>query len=106
MTEYPVSGGTPTPLQADPEMETITASYRQPLIAGLRRGGMLEDPGLTGSWLPVNDAATRRPKAALRLTRANAVLQVHENPQGGARYKSVMGRFGANVQPDISRPKS
>ena len=56
VTEYPVSGGTPTPLQADPEMETITASAGQPLIAGLRRGGMLADHGLNGSWLPVNDA--------------------------------------------------
>jgi hypothetical protein len=56
VTAYPVSGATPTPLQADPEMETITASSGQPLIAGLRRGGMLADPGLSGSWLPVNNA--------------------------------------------------
>ena len=55
VTEYPVSGGTPTPLQADPEMETISASSGQPLIAGLRRGGMMADPGLAGSWQPVND---------------------------------------------------
>jgi hypothetical protein len=58
VTEYPVSGGTPTSLQADPEMETITASSGEPLIAGLRKGGIKIDPGLQGSWLPVSDGAT------------------------------------------------
>jgi hypothetical protein len=58
VTEYPVSGGTPTSLQADPAMETITASSGEPLIAGLRKGGIKSDAGLAGSWLPVNDGAT------------------------------------------------
>jgi hypothetical protein len=58
VTEYPISGGTPTPLQADPEMETITASSGEPLIAGLRKGGIKADASLQGSWLPVNNGAT------------------------------------------------
>lgn len=58
VTEYPVSGATPTPLQAEPDMQTITASAGQPLIAGLPNGRMSSDPGLTGSWTIINDGDT------------------------------------------------
>jgi hypothetical protein len=58
VTEYPVSGAAPTPLQAEPDMQTITASAGQPLIAGLPKGRMSSDPGLTGSWTPINDGDT------------------------------------------------
>src|SRR5262249_50945815 len=40
VTEYPVSGATPTSIQADPNMTTITASLGQPFIAGLQDGRM------------------------------------------------------------------
>jgi len=56
VTEYPVSGGTPTPIPADSDIQTvqtITASYGQPLIAGLPKGQMVADNSLTGSWLPI-----------------------------------------------------
>ena len=59
VTEYPVSGGTPAPIQAEPGMQTITAgSHGQPLIAGLGNGQMVADASLTGSWMPVNDGDT------------------------------------------------
>jgi hypothetical protein len=56
VTEYPVSGATPQPLQAEDGMQTITASYGQPLIAGLSNGRMVADAGLTGSWMSINNA--------------------------------------------------
>jgi lipoprotein LpqB-like beta-propeller protein len=55
VTEYPVSGATPTPIQAEPGMQTITASYGQPLIAGLPNGRMAADACLTCSWMPVSN---------------------------------------------------
>jgi hypothetical protein len=55
VTEYPVSGATPVPIQAIADMQTITASWGQPLIAGLSSGEIMSDAGLTGSWLAVND---------------------------------------------------
>jgi hypothetical protein len=58
VTEYPVSGATPTSIQAEGGMQSITASWGQPLIAGLRNGSMAADAGLHGSWLPINDGAT------------------------------------------------
>jgi hypothetical protein len=58
VTDYPVSGGTSTSIQGDPGMQTITASYQQPLIAGLSRGGMAADASLTGSWMPIKDGDT------------------------------------------------
>jgi Lipoprotein LpqB beta-propeller domain/Sporulation and spore germination len=58
VTEYPVSGATPTPLQAEPGMQTITASAGHPLIAGLPHGRMAFDPGLLGSWTTINNGDT------------------------------------------------
>lgn len=55
VTEYPVSGGTPQPIQADADMQTITTSSGQPLIAGFPKGHMESDPGLIGSWTTIND---------------------------------------------------
>ena len=56
VTEYPVSGGTPTSIPADPEMQSITASSGQPLIAGLPDGHMKSDASVTGSWTPLPGA--------------------------------------------------
>jgi Lipoprotein LpqB beta-propeller domain/Sporulation and spore germination len=60
VTKYPVSGGTPQSLQADADMQTITASSGQPMVAGLPKGRMVSDNSLTvtGSWIPVNDGDT------------------------------------------------
>ncbi len=59
VTEYPVSGGSPTSIQADPDMRTITASSPgQPLIAGFPKGRMKADASPTGSWMFVNDGDT------------------------------------------------
>ncbi len=55
MTEYPVSGAASQPIQAVADMQTITASYQQPLIAGLSNGRMESDASLTGSWMAIND---------------------------------------------------
>ena len=54
VTEYPVSGGAPTSIPAEPGMQTITASSGQPLIAGLPDGHLWYDASLTGSWLPLD----------------------------------------------------
>jgi hypothetical protein len=56
VTDYPVSGATPQPIQAEDRMQTITASYKQPLIAGLSNGRMVSDASLTGSWMNINNA--------------------------------------------------
>lgn len=59
VTDYPVSGGTSQSIQADQDMRTITASWGQPLVAGLQDGGMRTDASLTGSWSnPINDGDT------------------------------------------------
>jgi hypothetical protein len=39
-------------------MQTITASWGQPLIAGFPKGRMMSDAGLTGSWMPISDGDT------------------------------------------------
>jgi hypothetical protein len=54
VTDYAVSGGSSTSLQDEQGMQTITASFQQPLIAGLSNGRMLLDASRTGSWTPVN----------------------------------------------------
>jgi Lipoprotein LpqB beta-propeller domain/Sporulation and spore germination len=51
-TEYPLSGGTPTPIPVEPGMETITASSGNLLIAGLTDGSLVADASLTGAWMP------------------------------------------------------
>jgi hypothetical protein len=56
VTEYPVSGATPQPIQAVADMQTITASSGQPLIAGLSNGRMEADTSLTGSWMAISNA--------------------------------------------------
>jgi hypothetical protein len=58
VTEYPVSGGTPQPGQADPDMQTITASAGEPLIAGFQQGHMKADASLNASWMTINDGDT------------------------------------------------
>ena len=57
VTEYPVSGGTPFPIPTDSDMQTIAASYQQPLIAGLSTG-LASDASTTGSWMQVTDNGT------------------------------------------------
>ena len=50
-TEYPVSGGNPTPIPVEPGMKTITASLGNLLIAGLTDGSIVADASLTGAWM-------------------------------------------------------
>jgi hypothetical protein len=54
VTDYNVSGGSSTSIEAYSGMKTITASFQQPLIAGLSNGRMMTDASRTGSWLPLN----------------------------------------------------
>ena len=59
VTDYPVSGGNPQSIQATQNMRTITASWGQPLVAGLQNGGMMTDASPTGSWSnPISDGDT------------------------------------------------
>jgi len=55
VTEYPVSGGSPTAIPTDSNMNSITVSYKQPLIAALSNGQMASEPSTTGSWTPIDD---------------------------------------------------
>jgi hypothetical protein len=55
VTDYPVSGGSSTSIQAYPGMQTITASLNHPLIAGLSNGRLATDASRTGSWMINND---------------------------------------------------
>ncbi len=54
-TEYPLSGGAPTPIPVEPGMETITASSGNLLIAGLTDGSLVADTSLTGAWMPLGN---------------------------------------------------
>jgi hypothetical protein len=58
VTEYPIGGAAPVAVQAEDGMQTITASWGQPLIAGLQNGHIVTDPNATGSWTPLNDGDT------------------------------------------------
>jgi hypothetical protein len=59
VTEYPVSGGpSPTSVQAVPGMQTIAASWGQPLIASLSSGQLTSNPSLTGSWMSLSNGDT------------------------------------------------
>jgi WD40 repeat protein len=58
VTEYPVNGGTTTPISAVPGMTSISASYGSALIAGLPHGHMEVDASLTGSWVPLLGGGT------------------------------------------------
>jgi Lipoprotein LpqB beta-propeller domain len=54
LTEYPVSGGTPTSQMLDQKVESITASGPSgPLIAGIANDQMIEAQSLTGAWTSV-----------------------------------------------------
>jgi hypothetical protein len=59
VTEYPVSGTGNQPIPADTDLETITASYGQPLIASLLDGQTVELTGadLNGSWMPIDSGS-------------------------------------------------
>ena len=50
VTEYAVSGGTPTSIPVEPGMKTITASSGNLLVAGLSDGHLVADTSLTGAW--------------------------------------------------------
>jgi hypothetical protein len=58
LTEYPVDGGSPTSIPAQPHTSWITASFGSPLIASLRKGAMVADSSLNGSWMPVTGTGT------------------------------------------------
>lgn len=56
VTEYPVSGGTPTNIQGETGMTTLTVSDNNALVAGLKNGGLLTDGSLTGAWTQLADS--------------------------------------------------
>jgi hypothetical protein len=58
VTDYPVSGATPTSIPADPGIQAITASSKQPLIASLPDGRLVYDNSLIGSWLPLKSGGS------------------------------------------------
>jgi hypothetical protein len=58
VTDYPVSGGTANAIQAIDGMKTISASYKQPLIAGVSKNQMYADASLRGSWMAVTNGDT------------------------------------------------
>jgi hypothetical protein len=49
-TEYPVNGGSPTPIPVDEDMRSITASWNNLLVAGLANGRLVVDKGISTSW--------------------------------------------------------
>lgn len=56
VTEYPVSGASATPIPADTDLQSITASYNHPLIASLPQGQLVELVGanLNGAWMRID----------------------------------------------------
>ena len=54
-TEYPVNGGPPQPITVEPDMTTISASWKNVLIATLSSGKVGADVNLTGSWTTLGD---------------------------------------------------
>ena len=58
VTEYPVNGGNSTPIPGTPDMQSISASPGNALIAGLSGGHMAADASLTGSWTPIGPGST------------------------------------------------
>lgn len=54
VTEYPVSGASATPIPADTDLQSITASWQHPLIASLPHGQLVEDNSLTGAWMLID----------------------------------------------------
>ena len=54
LTQYPVNGGTSTSQLLDQPVNSITASSGLPIIAGVAKGGAIQEaPTLTGAWTPV-----------------------------------------------------
>lgn len=60
VTEYPVSGGTPISIPTDSTMQTIAASYGQPLITSVQLPNeqLASDASLTGSWMAITNGDT------------------------------------------------
>jgi hypothetical protein len=54
VTDYPVSGAAATPIPAETDLQSITASYGHPLIASLPNGHMVADNSLQGAWVPID----------------------------------------------------
>jgi Lipoprotein LpqB beta-propeller domain/Sporulation and spore germination len=57
LTEYPVNGGTPTSQMLNQNVESITASPGQALIAGVAKDEMIESSNLTGAWATIATSA-------------------------------------------------
>jgi Lipoprotein LpqB beta-propeller domain/Sporulation and spore germination len=53
VTEYAVNSGASTSIPPPPLARTITASWRQSLIAGVAKSGVWSDISLTGAWAPI-----------------------------------------------------
>jgi hypothetical protein len=57
-TEYPVSGGSTTSIPVDSDMQSITASSKNLLIAGLPNNRLATDVSVNGSWTPLSGSGT------------------------------------------------
>jgi hypothetical protein len=57
-TEYPVSGGSTTSIPVDSDMQSITASSKNLLIAGLPNNRLATDVSVNGSWTPLPGSGT------------------------------------------------
>jgi hypothetical protein len=55
LTEYPVNGGSSSPISSDPAITSITTSEGSELIAGAKDGVMLADASTSGVWASVGD---------------------------------------------------
>lgn len=58
LTEYPVNGGSSTAISPQARIESITASFGNPLIAGIARGGLMANTSLTGLWTDIESGVT------------------------------------------------
>ncbi len=58
LTEYPVNGSSSTSISAEPRIQSVTASWESPLIAGLAKGDITADASLTGSWMGIGSGVS------------------------------------------------
>jgi hypothetical protein len=58
LTEYPVNGSASIPITRLAGMVNVTASWNNPLIAGLRGGEMSYNPSLNGGWVSLGETGS------------------------------------------------
>jgi lipoprotein LpqB-like beta-propeller protein/sporulation and spore germination protein len=55
LAEYPVNGGSATRIPSQGNIVSITASHGSALIAGARKGLLLSDASISGSWVTIGN---------------------------------------------------